>query len=53
MIYQELNSLDTLITRVQYTINNYKSEIVGDCNWFQKVLGILKKGIPCKVVRYE
>ena len=33
MIYQESNSLDTLITRVQYTINNYKSEIVGDRNW--------------------
>lgn len=27
MIYQESNSLDTLITRAQYAINNYKSEL--------------------------
>ena len=43
MIYQESNSLDTLITRAQYAINNYKSKIIGDRNWFQKVLDILKK----------
>lgn len=36
MIYQESNSLDTLITRAQYAINNYKSKIIGDRNWFQK-----------------
>lgn len=33
MIYQESNSLDTLITRAQYAINNYKSKITGDHNW--------------------
>ena len=29
MIYQESNSLDTLIKRAQYAINNYKSKIAG------------------------
>lgn len=33
MIYQEPNSLNTLITRAQYAINNYKSKIAGDHNW--------------------
>ena len=41
MIYQESTSLDTLITRAQYAINNYKSKITGDhnCDKYGKSVG--------------